>query len=96
MNRPTSHPQFRSENTLVMIEILLAFQQLANNKSSANFHNNINRIFKVPESLTTTVPTFDGRTEKFELFENLFQRSLKLHNQLTEVDKTNYFHSLMK
>ena len=34
--------------------------------------------------------------KKFELFEDLFQTSLKIHNQLTEEDKRNYFHSLMR
>ena len=97
-NRSTSQPQFRSENTPATIEadqILLALQQLANNNNSANFHNNINRFSKLPKSLTTTMPTFDGKTEKFELFEVLFQTSLKIHNQLTEDDIINYFHSLM-
>ena len=42
------------------------------------------------------MPTFDGKSEKFELFEALFQTSLKIHNQLTEEDKINYFHSLMR
>ena len=98
-NRSTSQPQFRSENTPATIEadqILLALQQLANKNNSANFHNINNRISKLPKSLTTTMPTFDGKTEKFELFEDLFQTSLKIHNQLTEDDKTNYFHSLMR
>ena len=98
-NRSTSQPQFRSENTPTTIEadqILLALQQLANNNNFANFHNNINKISKLPKSLTTTMPTFDGKTEKFELFEYLFQTSLKIHNQLTEDDKINYFHSLMR
>ena len=98
-NRSTSQPQFRSENTPATMEadqILLALQQLANNSNSANFHNNINRISKLPKSLTTTMPTFDGKTEKFELFEDLFQTSLKIHNQLTEDDRINYFHSLMR
>ena len=82
-NRSTSQPQFRSENTPATIEadqILLALQQLANNNNSANFHNNTNRISKLPKSLTTTMPTFDGKTEKFEHFEDLFQTSLKIHN----------------
>ena len=98
-NRSTSEPQFRSENTPATIEAdqnLLALQQLANNSNSANFHNNINRISKLLKSLTTTMPTFDGKTEKFELFEDLFQTSLKIHNQLTEDDRINYFHSLMR
>ena len=98
-NRSTSQPQFRSENTPATIEadqVLLALQQLANNNNSANFQNNINRISKLPKSLTTTMPTFDGKSEKFELFEDLFQTSFKIHNQLTEEDRINYFHSLMR
>ena len=86
----TSQPQFRSENTPATIEadqILLAPQQLATNSNSANFNNNISRISKLPKSLTTTMPTFDGKTEKFELFEDLFQTSLKIHNQPAEDDK---------
>ena len=31
--------------------------------------------------------TFDEKLEKFELFEDLFQTSLKILNQLTEEDK---------
>ena len=98
-NRSTSQPHFRSENTPATIEadqILLALQQLANNNNSANFQNNINRISKLPKSLTTTMPTFEGKSEKFQLFEDLFQTSLKIHNDLTENDRINYFHCLMK
>ena len=98
-NRSTSQPQFRSENTPAMIEadqILLALQQIANNNNSAKIHNNINRTSKLPKSLTTTMPTFDGKFEKFELFEDLFQTSLKIQNQLTELDRINHFHSLMR
>ena len=98
-NRSTSQPHFRSENTPAKIEadqIVLAFQQLANNNNSANFQNNINRISKLPKSLTTTMPTFDGKSEKFELFEYLFQTNLKNHNQLTEDGRINFLHSLMR
>ena len=97
--RSTSQPHFRSENTPATVEadqILLALQQLATNSNSANVNNNSNRISKLPKSLTTTMPTFDGKSEKFELYEDLFQTSLKIHNQLTEEDKINYFHSLMR
>ena len=97
--RSTSQPQFRSENTPATLEadqILLALQQLATNSNSTNFNNNISRISKLPKSLTTTMPTFDGKSEKFELFEDLFQTSLKIQYQLTEEDKINYFHSLMR
>ena len=97
--RSTSQPQFRSENTPATIEadqILLALQQLATNSNSANFINNTSRISKLPKSLTTTMPTFGGKSENFELFEDLFQTGLKNHNQLTQEDKINYFHSLMR
>ena len=88
--RSTSQTQFRSENTPAAIEadqILLALQQLATNCNSANVNNNSTRFSKLPKSLTTTMPSFDGKSDKFELFENLFQTSLKIHNQLTEEDK---------
>ena len=97
--RSTSQPQFRSENTPASIDadqILLALQQLATNSNSANFNNNISRISKLPKSLTTTMLPFDGKWEKFELFEDVFQTSLKIHNQLKEEDKLYFFHSLMR
>ena len=97
-NCSTSQPQFRSENTPATIEAdqtLLTLQQLANN-ISAKFHNNINRISKLPKSLTTAMATFDGKPEKFELFEDLLQTGLKVHSQLTEDDRINYFHSLTR
>ena len=97
--RSTSQPQFRSENTSATIEadqILLALQQLAINNISANFHNNINRSSKLAKSLNTTMPTFDGKSLNFELFGDLFQRSLEIHNHMTEGDRINYFHTLMR
>ena len=65
--RSTSQPQFRTENTPATIEadqILLALQQMATNSNSAIFNNNISRISKLLKSLTTTMPTFDGKSEK--------------------------------
>ena len=97
--RSTSQPHFHSEKTPARNEadqILLTLQQFATSSNSANVNNNSNRISKLPKSLTTTMPTFDEKSEKFELFEDLFQTSLKIHNQLTEEDKINYFHSLMR
>ena len=97
--RSTSQSQFRSEITPATIEadqILLALQHLATNSNSANFKNNLTRISKLPKSLTTTMPTFEGKSEKFEQIEDLFQTSSKINNQLTEEDKIKYFHSLMR
>ena len=42
------------------------------------------------------MPMFEGKSEKFELFEDLFQTSSKIHNQLTEEDKIIYFLSLLR
>ena len=98
-NRSTSQPQLRSENTTATVEadqILLALQQLPNNNNSASFHNNINRISKLPKSLTTTIRTFDRRSEKMRLFEDLYRTSLKIHIQLTEDDRISHFHSPMR
>ena len=98
-NHSTSQQQFRSEDTLATIEadqFWLALQPLANNIYSAKFQNNINRISKLPKSLTTTRPTFDGKSEKFLLFEDLFQTSLKFQNRLTEQDRTNNFLFFMR
>ena len=96
--RSTSQVQFRSEKNRAIIgadQIIFALQQLVTNNISAIFNNKINRISKFPKSLTTTMPTFDGKSENIELFGDLFQTSLKIHNQLTEEDKMNYFHSLI-
>ena len=37
-----------------------------------------------------------GKSDQFELFEDLFQTSLKIYNQFTEEDKVNSFHSVMR
>ena len=77
-------------------KIFLALQQLAINNNSATLNSNIHRIFKLPKSLTTILLTFDGKSERFELFGDLIQTNLKIHSQLLEDDKFNYFHSLRK
>ena len=64
--RSASQPPFRSENTPATIEadqILLALQQLASNSNSANINTNMNKTSKLPKSLTTTMPTFNGESE---------------------------------
>ena len=97
--RSTSQPHFRSESTPVSNEadqFLFALQQLAGNSNSANFNRSDNGISKMPKSLATRMPNFDGIKEHFDLFEDLFQSSPKNHNQLTEEDKIHYFHCLMR
>ena len=58
-----------------------------------------NRFTSQPQFRSENTPATieaDEKTEKFELFENLFQTSLKIHIQLTEDDRINYFHSLKR
>ena len=42
------------------------------------------------------MPLFDGKSGRLELFDDLFQTSLIIHNQLTEEYRIHYFHSLMR
>ena len=49
----------------------------------------------MPKALTASLPTFDRKSEKFELFEDLFRNNIKMYPHLTELQKINYFHSLL-
>ena len=40
--------------------------------------------------------TFDGKNEKFELFEDLFHTMIKMQPEMSEQIKINHFHSLLK
>ena len=40
--------------------------------------------------------TFDGKSEKFELFEDLFHTMIKMQPKMTEQMKINHFHSLLR
>ena len=43
--------------------------------------------------VSTTTLTFDGKSEKFELFENLFHTMINMQPDMTETMKINHFHS---
>ena len=45
--------------------------------------------------VSTTTLTFDGKSEKFELFEDLFHTMIKMRPDITETMKINHFHSLL-
>ena len=55
-----------------------------------------NTMLPMPKALTASLPTFDGKSEKFELFEDLFRNNIKMYPHLTEIQKINYFHSLLR
>ena len=46
--------------------------------------------------VSTTTLTFDGKSEKFELFEDLFHTMIKMQPDMTETMKINNFHSLLR
>ena len=46
--------------------------------------------------VSTTTLTFDGKSEKFEHFEDLFHTMIKMQPDMTETRKTNHFHSLLR
>ena len=46
--------------------------------------------------VSTTTLTFDGKSEKFELFEDLFHTMMKMQPEMTETMKINHFHSLLR
>ena len=41
----------------------------------------------MPKALTASLPTFDGKFEKLELFEDLFRNNIKMYPHLTEIQK---------
>ena len=51
---------------------------------------------RLPKALSTTMPTFNGRNDKFENFEDLFMTSLKVYTNISEEEQIHYFHSLLK
>ena len=46
--------------------------------------------------VSTTTLTFDGKSEKFELFEDLFHTMIKMQPDMTEAMKKKHFHSLLR
>ena len=46
--------------------------------------------------VSTTTLTFDSKSEKFELFEDLFHTIMKMQPDMTETMKINHFHSLLR
>ena len=53
-------------------------------------------LLPMPKALTASLPVFDGKSEKFEFFEDLFRNNIKMYPHLTEIQKINYFHSLLR
>ena len=93
--------QVSEDNNLPVVE-----QTPRNKNSDAN--NSINRLVDAiagiatqqrPQATTMLKPVstntliFDGKNEKFELFEDLFHTMLKMQPEMTEAMKINHFHA---
>ena len=61
----------------------------------SQIHQPVNAL-PMPKSLTASLPVFEGKSEKFELFEDLFRNKNEMYPHLTEIRKINYFHSLLR
>ena len=44
-------------------------------------------LLPMPEALSASLPVFDGKSEKFELFDDLFRNNIKTYPQPTEIQK---------
>ena len=55
-----------------------------------------NGLPRLPKALSTTMPTFNGRNDKFEHFEDLFMTSLEVNPNISEEEQIHYFHSLLR
>ena len=96
--------QVSQDNNLPVVE-----QTPRNQNSDAN--NSINRLVDAivgiatqqrPQAATMLKPVstntliFDGKNEKFELFEDLFHTMLKMQPEMTEAMKNNHFHAHLR
>ena len=80
----TTAPTTSSDPINRLAEVLVGM----NNRPSAQ------TLMVRPVSSTTL--TFDGKSEKFELFEDLFYTMIKMQPDMTETMKINHFHSLLR
>ena len=53
-------------------------------------------LHRLPKAMSTTMPTFKGKNDKFEHFEDLFMTSLKVYPNISEEEEIHYFHSLLR
>ena len=107
---PSSHQyqnlstQVSQDNNLPVVEHTPIHQNLDAN-------NPINRLADAIAGITTQQPSqattmlkpvststliFDGKNEKFELFEDLFHTMLKMQPEMTEAMKINHFHAHLR
>ena len=104
---PPSH-QHQNLSTQVSQDINLPMVEQSPRNQNSDANNSIIRLADAiarnateqrPQAATMLKPVstntliFDGKNEKFELFENLFHKMLKMQPEMTEPIKINHFHA---
>ena len=107
---PPSH-QYQNLSTQVSQDNNLPLVEQTSRSQNSDANNAINRLADAiagiatqqrPQAATMLKPvstntiTFDGKNEKFELFEDLFHTMLKMQPQMTEAMKINHFHAHLR
>ena len=107
---PTSH-QYQNLSTQVSQDNNLPMVEQSPRKQNFDENNSINRLADAiagiasqqrPQAATILKPVstntlvFDGKNDKFELFEDLFHTMLKMQPEMTEAMKINHFHAHLR
>ena len=107
---PPSH-QYQNLSTQVSQDSNLPVAEQTPRHQNPDANNSINRLADAiagiatqqrPQTATMLKPVsmntliFDGKNEKFELFEDLFHTMLKMQPEMTEAMKINHFHAHLR
>ena len=107
---PSSH-QYQNLSTQVSHDNNLPVVEHTPTHQNLDANNSINRLADAIAGITTQQPSqattmlkpvststliFDGKNEKFELFEDLFHTMLKMQPEMTEAMKINHFHAHLR
>ena len=107
---PSSH-QYQNLSTQVSQDNNLPVVEHTPTHQNLDANNSINRLADAIAGITTQQPAqattmlkpvststliFDGKNEKFELFEDLFHTMLKMQPEMTEAMKINHFHAHLR
>ena len=107
---PSSH-QYQNLSTHVSQDNNLPVVEHTPTHQNLDANNSINRLADAIAGITTQQPSqattmlkpvststliFDGKNEKFEIFEDLFHTMLKMQPEMTEAMKINHFHAHLR
>ena len=107
---PPSH-QYQNLSTPVSQDNNLPMLEQTSRNQNSDANNSINRLVDAiagiatqqrPQAATmlkpvsTTTLLFDGKNEKFKLFEDLFHKMLKVQSEMTEAMKSNHSHAHLR